>query len=212
MKKYLSLLALLFLAGCASNNSSINEESKESTSNSTQEVTEETKQTSFCYIDFTTADITKGSQFVGDNNINNLNKLKDHMNADVEIISSLSAEGKVNYNQCKRGDTKSVVIGSQSDSGKLTLNFALEVVKIELNVENYWKYVDYNNTYSMDTASKLHIGNEVVDLSNNDTENDPVPTLKTCEYNTPINSLELYNESYMGRVILNSIKITYIVD
>ena len=100
-------------------------------------------------------------------------------------------------------------LGSQKSTGEIQFNFSVDIVKVELEIQGYYKYISYNNTYSVDTASKFYLDTDEYDLSvNSDYQGEGTKENVSKEYSESVNSLTISNDR--GRVFVHSMTITYV--
>lgn len=105
------------------------------------------------------------------------------------------------------------ILGGGSTACDLTFGFKYPVVKIEMNVQAYCKYVEYTSSWNVDTNAKLYINGstDVVDLSTTDTSKETTATniVRSFDKKDSQKTLRLQTDSGQ-RVFLNSITITYL--
>ena len=139
---------------------------------------------------------------------------KDWCNQDGDIFDSINCEGyaQVNYigNQGDANRFSTLILGSQSKTGKLVFNLSVYAIKVKITVQPYTKYIAYNNTYNVDTHASISINNEGHDLYletgyTGSTENKEFEYLSVDGTKT----ISIANKEEGQRVFVHSMEITY---
>ena len=122
------------------------------------------------------------------------------------------------------GTDTSLTIGSYD--GLIYFTFNLDIVKIDVTVQNYYKpHHDYEHNVDvsgLDTEAEVTIcsfgtSNEIceskkVDLSTEDAVNIPSERQETLELTEKTNTVGFFNEAAKHRTYIHSLTITYVVE
>lgn len=135
-------------------------------------------------------------------------------NQDTPIINSIGCVGyaQLNYigNQNDENRFSTLILGSQSQTGKLIFNLAVTAIHVRVNVQPYTKYIAYNNSYNVDTHAVIYINDVEHDLYLEDGYNGPTDS-RDFEYgNTDgMGTITIANKENNQRVFVHSVEITY---
>ena len=124
------------------------------------------------------------------------------------------------------GTDTSLTIGTSSYDGLIYFTFNLDIVKIDVTLQNYYKpHHDYQNDQdvlgidlnsevticSFDTSNIISESKKV-DLSTKDSANIPGEREETLELHEKTNTIGFYNEAAEHRTYIHSLTITYVVE
>ena len=141
-------------------------------------------------------------------------KFVNWFNGDDDLLTSIDYLGYAQLNYI--GDAKdpsrfsTLILGSSSETGNITFNFAYQVTSVKFNIQGYCKYIAYSDSYSVDTDSKFKLDDETLDLSVSAGYTgllDRKDMIKT--YETPISSFTIASEGQ--RVFVHTMEISYIL-
>ena len=124
------------------------------------------------------------------------------------------------------GTDTSLTIGTGSYDGLIYFTFNLDIVKIDVTLQNYYKpHHDYEHNVDvsgLDTEAEVTIcsfgvSNEIceskkVDLSTEDAVNIPSERQETLELTEKTNTVGFFNEAAKHRTYIHSLTITYVVE
>ena len=124
------------------------------------------------------------------------------------------------------GTDTSLTIGTGSYDGLIYFTFNLDIVKIDVTVQNYYKpHHDYEHNVDvsgLDTEAEVTIcsfgtSNEIceskkVDLSTEDAVNIPSERQEILELTEKTNTVGFFNEAAKHRTYSHSLTITYVVE
>lgn len=126
-----------------------------------------------------------------------------------DLVSSFTST-KMNIDQ--QTDYVALRLGSSSSNGTLTINTNYVVTKVKVNVEAYYKYIEYSASWSISTGAKLSINGEqnAIDLSTEDTTSRPGAEDFTIDFDKKDNvkALEFVSTE---RVYIHSFEISYLI-
>lgn len=101
-----------------------------------------------------------------------------------------------------------LTLGSASNNGSLTFNFKCNVYKVKFNIQGYCKYIEYSDSYNVDTSSVFHIDSDEYDLSVSPAYTGLLEKRDVEKtYSTPTKFLTI--SATGGRVFVHSMEITY---
>ena len=149
-------------------------------------------------------------------------KLKNYINGDKDIVSSVTNEGYVQVSQIERVDTTSssgtsiihaLIPCSGSQDGSVTINFVSTCTKVKIYAQPYyktfWSYGEGESyvVSSIDAINVLEVNEETWDLTPNN-ELGTIPDKIEKEFE--INSDHLALEAYMSqRVYIHKLEFTF---
>ena len=145
---------------------------------------------------------------------NTLADFEDWCNQDVDIFDSINCEGyaQVNYigNQGDVNRFSTLILGSQSKTGKLIFNLNVNAINVKITVQPYTKYIAYNDSYNVDTHALISINNEEHDLYLENGYSGPTEN-KEFEYLSidGTKTISIANKDEGQRVFVHSMEITY---
>ena len=128
------------------------------------------------------------------------------------ILNSISVGGfiQVQYigNEKDSWRFSTLTLSSASNDGSLTFNFSKNIYKVKFNIQGYCKYIEYSQSYNVDTSSVFHLDDDDYDLSVSPGYTDLLEKQDVEKsYSTPTKSLTI--SSTGGRVFVHSMEITY---
>ena len=116
----------------------------------------------------------------------------------------------------------SLTIGTGSYDGLIYFTFSLDIVKIDVTIQNYYKA--YTGGFSIDNAAELTIcsyspngdgtviESKEVSLATEDVTNVPEEKQESLELNEKTNTIAFFNNAEKHRTYIHSLTITYLVD
>ena len=124
------------------------------------------------------------------------------------------------------GTDTSLTIGTGSYDGLIYFTFNLDIVKIDVTIQNYYKphhdYQTNQDVSGLDTEAEVTIcsyaesniisESKKVDLSTEDAVNIPSERQETLELTEKTNTIGFYNEAAKHRTYIHSLTITYVVE
>ena len=115
----------------------------------------------------------------------------------------------------------SLTIGTGSYAGKFYLKFSVDIVKIEVTVQNYYKA--YTNGFSLDANAEVTmcsydrtgdgtvLESKNVDLTTTETNTAPSERQESLEFENKTREIAFFNSADKHRTYIHSLTITYIV-
>ena len=222
-KKRLLLLSTTFLlTGCffkpvrptSSNNVSTTSETTSqggisTTTTSTQTTSIDPSLTGTREFDFTNTSITTGSDIA---NKGPNEKLTSFMNADGEILSSISSS-HCTFQNVPDSDKTVMTVGTGSYGGSITFSFLYKITQISVVLQGYCKHIQYTgvDAWSMDANSKIDINGHTFNLGSTD-ENQPPKVEKTFSLDTATNTITMSNDEGVERAFVYKLTVTYLVE
>ncbi len=225
-QKLLVIIATLILTGCQNNQpkeseSSFSESASSSISESTSSITSETSssqptQTTTYKGQFYS--VNDSGAITGDSSSTSFTTTVQSyfMYQGSSLITNASAPGgfaQINYigNAGQEGRFSTMILGSQSQEGRLQLQFNCQIYKIKVEAQGYCKYIPYSDSWSVDDNCSLSVQgqDEIINLPTTEGQNSEVVT-KEYVFNDYVNTLDFSTGD--GRVFLNSLEITFVID
>lgn len=167
--------------------------------------------TSGNYLNFTNYGIAINNKSSGSTNLATLiTQFNDEVG--FELVSSITAENvyiQTDYSNNSSKEHLHLSIGTSGSGGLMTFNISKQVKKVEITGCAYYKYVEYNSSFNIDTENLLKID----DLEHHfTTSENTAPSVETFskEYAKGTASFTLSNNDEKQRVFIDLIKITYI--
>ena len=134
-------------------------------------------------------------------------------NGDDDLLESITYSGysQLNYigNEKDSWRFSTLILGSSNNDGYIKFNFAHDVKSVKFNIQGYCKYIEYSQSYSVDTSSKFLLDDDVYDLSVSPSFTGELEKRDVSkDYNPLSKSITIQSED--GRVFVHSMEITYI--
>ena len=157
----------------------------------------------------------------GDNKASNFKeKFETFLNKDESLVSSVLFDGYVQVNLFTSDEnntkTKFLSLGSNSESGKITFNFTVEVLSVKFNVQQFqkiWKPYDPDViNYSVDDGVKVCIdtNDNYIQLSEEYDWETICPAKDfSKDYVDGTNTVSVFNLEGYRRAFIHSMEITY---
>ena len=99
-----------------------------------------------------------------------------------------------------------LVLGSSSQDGNMTIKANYEIYEIRVNVQLYNKYIEYSHSWNVTTFSKLTINGSNYSLTAQADE-EPEIVEKIATLSTSDNKVKLASSG--GRILIHSMMVTY---
>lgn len=132
------------------------------------------------------------------------------------LLNSIDVDGKVTIQGISEEDGlthNQLTIGSSSYGGSLTLNFAIDVRGVVVGARSYYKYIAYNDTYSMDYDATINVSDGVNTATQNlpDANDAPSQVIETeLKCGEPVKAITIdNNDGSKQRVLVEYIEILY---
>lgn len=101
-----------------------------------------------------------------------------------------------------------LVLGSSSYDGSMTLKTDFQITEIKVIVQLYHKYISYNDSWSVTTSSTLTLNGTSFGLSADEGQA-PAEVEKTVTLSKPENRVNIASTD--GRILVHSMVVTYII-
>lgn len=132
------------------------------------------------------------------------------------LLNSIDVDGKVTIQGISEEDGSThnqLTIGSSSYGGTLTLNFVIDVRGVVIGARSYYKYIAYNDTYSIDYDVTINVSDGISTATQNLPQANDAPSqiieteLKCSELAKAITIDN--NDGSKQRVLVEYIEILY---
>lgn len=213
MKKlFLLIPTALLLSSCgASNNSSKNtsnsvseeESSSESSSSEPYELTEQVASFTF-KTEISDNTWPSGALADGSGEKNHLFILKNKLNEEKELFKEITQETTFFNNN---SEFKTWIYGNQTSGGYVEFTTNYEVIKIEVEVQTYYKYNSYAGTMNFDGETIFSVEDQEIDLRTEEVVGSSELKKQSFDFKDGITKFRL--SSTGGRTFLNKLTITY---
>ena len=217
-KKLILVVAIPFLlAGCfkfpsksnQSQNSSSVQPTSESSSSGGATTSNQPSEVGVREFDFTSTSITTGANL---KNETQLNKLKEFMNKDGEILNSITQES-CTFQSLPDTEKTVLTVGTASYAGSISFYFKYKITAIKAFLQGYCKHIVYSDvdTWSMDANAKIDINGHEFALGSTN-ENPPEVQEQTISFDNATNTITMSNDDAVQRAFVLKLEITYLLN